>query len=124
MEKKRMGQGCWCRQCGRHLRRGRGGGGRQRDMRGRGLVRRGDVGRRDGVEDDRKGGGLGLVGGENGGRRRDMRGGGLVRRGGVGRRDGVEDDRRGWRLGFGGWREWRKAKRHERGRLGEERGYW
>ena len=28
MEKKRMGQGYWCRQCGRHLRRGRGGGGK------------------------------------------------------------------------------------------------
>ena len=74
MEKKRMGQSYWCRQCGRggdgrrHLRRGRGGGGRQRDMRGRGLVRRGGVGRRDGVEDDRRGGGWGLVGGENGGR--------------------------------------------------------
>ena len=58
MEKKRMGQSYWCRQCGRggdgrrHLRRGRGGGGRQRDMRGRGLVRRGGVGRRDGVEDE------------------------------------------------------------------------
>ena len=35
---------------------------------GGGLVRRGGVGRRDGVEDDRRGGGLGLVGGENGGR--------------------------------------------------------
>ena len=30
----------------------------------------------------------------------------------------------GQRLGFGGWREWRKVKRHEGGRLGEERGYW
>ena len=38
-------------------------------MRGRGLVRRGGVGRRDGVvEDDRRGGGWGLVGGESGGR--------------------------------------------------------
>ena len=35
-------------------------GGRRRDMRGVGLVRRGGVGRRDGVEDDRRGGGLGL----------------------------------------------------------------
>ena len=70
-------------------------------MRGRGLVRRGGVGRRDGVEDDSRSGGLGLVG-ENGGRRRDMRGGGLARRGGVGRRDGVEDDRRGGAWGLVG----------------------
>ena len=27
-------------------------------------------------------------------------------------------------MGIGGWREWRKVKRHERGRLGEEGGCW
>ena len=41
----------------RLLHRGRGGGGRQRDMRERGFVGRRGVGRRDGVEADKKAGG-------------------------------------------------------------------
>ena len=60
-------------------------------------MRRGGVGRRDGVEDDSRSRGLGLVGGENGGRQRDMRQGGLVRRGGVGRNPCI------WLVGLGIW---------------------